>query len=93
MKLIVNAQLPIKLCEILNQVGLDSIHVDELPKGDETPDSEITKIADLENLMVVTRDFDFHHSHMTLGKPQKLFLITTSILRIDNFLIYSETIS
>lgn len=81
MKLIVDAQLPVKLCEILNQVGLDSIHVDELPKGDETPDSEITKTADLENLMVVTKDFDFYHSHMALGKPRKLFLITTGNLK------------
>lgn len=35
MKLIVDAQLPVKLCEILKQIGLESIHVDELPKGDE----------------------------------------------------------
>jgi predicted nuclease of predicted toxin-antitoxin system len=42
MKLIVDAQLPTKLCEILNQLGLESMHVDELPKGDETTDTEIT---------------------------------------------------
>ena len=43
MKLIVDAQLPPKLCEILNQLGISSIHVDELPKGDETFDLEIIK--------------------------------------------------
>lgn len=81
MKLIVDAQLPVKLCEILKQLGLESIHVDELLKGDETPDIEITKFADLENLIVVTKDFDFYHSHMALGKPKKLFLITTGNLK------------
>mgnify|MGYP006275393905 FL=1 len=81
MKLIVDAQLPVKLCEVLNQLGLESIHVDELPKGDETPDIEITNFADRENLIVVTKDFDFYHSHMTLGKPKKLFLITTGNLK------------
>ena len=81
MKLIVDAQLPVKLCEIRNQLGLESIHVDELPKGDETPDIEITKFADRENLIVVTKDFDFYHSYMTLGKPKKLFLITTGNLK------------
>lgn len=65
MKLIVDAQLPVKLCEILNQLGLNSMHVDELPQGDETPDAEITEFADLENLIVVTKDFDFYHSYMT----------------------------
>lgn len=29
MKLIVDAQLPTKLCEILNPLGLKSIHVNE----------------------------------------------------------------
>lgn len=81
MKLIVDAQIPAKLCEILNQLGLESIHVNELPKGDETSDLEITKFADRENLIVVTKDFDFYHSYMTLGKPKKLFLITTGNLK------------
>ena len=81
MKLIVDAQLPARLCEILNQLGLESIHVDALPKGDETSDIEITKFADRENLIVVTKDFDFYHSYMTLGKPKKLFLITTGNLK------------
>jgi len=81
MKLILDAQLPVKLCEILKQLGLESIHVDELPKGDETPDMEITKFADLENFIVVTKDFDFYHSYMALGRPKKLFLITTGNLK------------
>lgn len=81
MKLLVDAQLPIKLCEILEKIGLESIHVDELLKGDETPDIEIIKFADLENLIVVSKDYDFYHSHMALGKPRKLFLITTGNLK------------
>jgi len=81
MKLIVDAQLPVKLCEILLQLGLESIHVDKLPKGDETLDKEITKLADLEDLFVVTKDVDFYHSHMALGQPRKLFLITTGNLK------------
>ena len=36
MKLIVDTQLPVKLCEILKQPGQESILVDALPKGDET---------------------------------------------------------
>ena len=81
MKLIVDAQLPAKLCEVLSQLGLESIHVNELPEGDETPDMEITKFADRENLIVITKDFDFYHSHMTLRKPKNLFLITTGNLK------------
>ena len=81
MKLLVDAQLPNLLIEILSQLGLDATHVDDLPKGDETPDAEISTYADAHNLMVVTKDVDFYHSYMTVGKPKKLFLITTGNLK------------
>ncbi|MGM0580954.1 MAG: DUF5615 family PIN-like protein [Bacteroidota bacterium] len=50
-------------------------------RGDETPDMEITEYADRENLIVVTKDFDFYHSYMALERPKKLFLITTGNLK------------
>ncbi|MEQ8924796.1 MAG: DUF5615 family PIN-like protein [Fulvivirga sp.] len=73
MKLLVDAQLPIKLCEILKQLGLESIHVGMLPNGDESTDAEITEYSDKMNLMVLTKDIDFYHSHMTIGKPKDFF--------------------
>lgn len=75
MKLLVDAQLPIKLCDILNALGIESMRVDLLPKGDETPDIEIIEYADQANLMVVTKDIDFYHYHMTE------ILITTGNLK------------
>lgn len=81
MKLIVDAQLPVKLCEILKQQGIETMHVEELPYGDETPDMEIIKFADSQNFTVVTKDADFYHAHMALGKPKKLLLITTGNLK------------
>lgn len=81
MKLILDAQLPIKLSEILTNIGLDSIHVEQLPKGDETPDWEIIKYADFHDVFVATKDTDFYHSHMALGKPKKLLLITTGNIK------------
>lgn len=73
--------MPRKLCEILNLLEIESIHVDELPRGDESSDYEIIEYADLHDLIVVTKDSDFYHSHMSLGKPKKLFLITTGNLQ------------
>lgn len=81
MKFLIDAQLPVKLCEILEKFGLDSIHVDSLPKGDETSDVEIAKYADDNNLIVITKDFDFYHSHMVLQRPKKLFLISTGNIK------------
>jgi len=81
MKVIVDTQLPTKLCEIIDQLGIDAMHVDELSKGDETSDQEITEYADSNDLFIVTKDADFYHSFMTLQKPRKLLLITTGNLK------------
>lgn len=64
MKFLIDAQLSAKLCEILKQIGFDAIHVDELPRGDESPDREITVLADEHELIVISKDADFYHSHM-----------------------------
>ena len=100
MKLIVDAQLPNKLCEILNQLGINSIHVDELPEGDETSDSDIIQYADKNDLIVLTKDYDFYHSHMALGRPRRLLLITTGNIKNkqlfelfrNNFIIISKSL-
>lgn len=46
MKFVVDAQLPPLLCEILEIAGFNATHVDSLPKGDETSDTEIAIYAD-----------------------------------------------
>jgi len=73
MRFIVDAQLPNMLCDILHSVGFEAIHVDVLPKGDETPDEDISAYADREGLMVMTKDTDFYHSHMIRNSPKGLF--------------------
>jgi len=81
MKLLIDAQLPSKLCEILFDLGLESMHVLDLEHGDESTDNQISTYADKHDLIVITKDLDFYHSHMTLGIPNKLFLIGTGNLR------------
>ena len=81
MKFLIDAQLPSKLCEILKELDLEAIHVDDLAKGDETPDNEITNYADQNELIVITKDSDFYHSHMINGRPGKLLLLTTGNIK------------
>lgn len=81
MKFLVDAQLPAKLCEILNSAGLDAAHVDSLPNGDESSDRDISFYADQHGLIVITKDSDFYHSHMLLQQPKKLLLITTGNIK------------
>lgn len=81
MKFLVDVQLPPKLCEILKSVGLDSMHVDSLPKGDETSDKDISLFANENDFIVITKDTDFYHSHMIVGEPKKLLLIITGNIK------------
>ena len=101
MKLIIDAQLPRKLCNLLGTLGIDAVHVDQLPQGDESIDSEIARYADANQLTVVTKDLDFYNSHITLNSPAKLLLITTGNIRnkklfklfIDNYLQIKEALA
>lgn len=81
MRFLVDAQLPSKMCEILQSAGLDAIHLDSLPNGDESSGRDISLYADQHGLIVITKDSDFYHSHMILGQPKKLLLITTGNIR------------
>lgn len=67
--------------EFLQQIGLEALHVDALPAGDETSDKDIAEYADTHGYIVMTKDFDFYHSHMILGRPQKLLILTTGNIK------------
>ncbi len=81
MRFIVDAQLPAVLADHLESLGHDAIHVKRLPRGGDTRDSEITRFADNEGRVVVTKDLDFRHTHETGGHPNRLLLITVGNVR------------
>lgn len=70
-----------KLCDVLKKSGLESIHVNSLPEGDETPDEEIISFAHEKDFIIISKDIDFYHSHMLHNKPPKLHLITTGNIK------------
>ncbi|MGI5187902.1 DUF5615 family PIN-like protein [Promicromonospora sp. CA-289599] len=68
-RFIVDAQLPKSLAVRLTELGYDAIHVKELPAGGDTSDSEITKVADLDRRIVVTRTRTFGTRTRRAGTP------------------------
>ena len=77
MRFLVDAQLPLALAEELRALGHDVRHTRELPDKNETPDSEISRLADSEGRIVVSKDGDFVVSHLLGGSPGKLLQINT----------------
>jgi len=81
MKFLIDAQLPVGLKEILGELECDCIHAQSLPNRDKSTDVEIRKIADQENRILISKDFDFYYSHTRLNTPQKLLIVTTGNIK------------
>jgi predicted nuclease of predicted toxin-antitoxin system len=77
MRFLLDAQLPRKLSRLLATLGHDSIHTLDLPNQNRTSDAEINLLAASHDRVVVTKDADFVDSHLLLGQPPKLLLVST----------------
>jgi predicted nuclease of predicted toxin-antitoxin system len=76
MKFLVDAQLPRRMAAWLAAAGCDAIHTLDLPDANRTTDEQIHAIADREQRVVVTKDSDFVDSHVLLGQPARLLLVS-----------------
>lgn len=81
MRFLIDAQLPAELETLLKDFECDCLHVKTLPLKDKTSDAEIRKIADDQKRIVITKDFDFYYSHMAIGSPGQLLLVTTGNIK------------
>ena len=80
MKFIVDAQLPLKLAATLSAAGHDAVHTLNLPDMNRSSDSFITRLADTEGRIVISKDADFVISHILTGSPRHLLQISTGNL-------------
>ncbi len=80
MKFIVDAQLPLKLAVALTGAGHDAIHTLNLPKKNRSTAADITRLADLQGRIVISKDADFVISHIVNGSPRHLLQISTGNL-------------
>lgn len=55
--------------------GLEAIHVNEIFEGSVTKDIEISKFADLNKYVVISKDEDFENLHFAKQTPSKLIRV------------------
>lgn len=84
MKFLVDAQLPQYLAKALLLEGYDTIHTSSLGAQNRTPDQVISRIADSEDRILITKDSDFVASHYLEGSPAKLLLVSTGNIANDD---------
>lgn len=80
MKFIVDAQLPLKLAAALSAAGHDAVHTMNLPDMNRSSDSFITRLADTEGRIVISKGADFVTSHILTGSPRHLLQISSGNL-------------
>ena len=90
MEFLIDAQLPFRLKNWLNNKGFDALHADDLPGKSKTGDIEIADFADLESRIVITKDRDFLKLRILQTKPQNLLLITTGNINNKDLLALFE---
>jgi predicted nuclease of predicted toxin-antitoxin system len=76
-KFLIDAQLPARLALHLNDAGHDALHTLDLPEQNRTTDAEISRVADAEDRIVVSKDRDFRDSHLLSGSPARLLVVST----------------
>ena len=91
MKFLVDAQLPVRLARFLTDAGHDATHTSELPEGNRTTDTEINRLADANERVVVTKDRDFRDGHLLRGSPRHLLVVSTGNITNSDLLALFAT--
>jgi predicted nuclease of predicted toxin-antitoxin system len=80
-KFIVDAQLPRALAVALTAVGHQAIHTLDLPAKNLSSDTVITRLADAEGRIVMSKDADFVTSHIAAAFESVAYVeLTTSTI-------------
>jgi len=76
-KVLIDAQLPIRLKLWLLERGVDTLHAIDLPNKEFSTDKEIIEIAEKDQRVVITKDSDFFKHFLLNGVPRKIIFVTT----------------
>jgi predicted nuclease of predicted toxin-antitoxin system len=76
-KFVVDAQLPVRLAVALTAAGHDAVHTLNLPDKNRSSDLYITRLADSEGRVVISKDGDFVTSYIVHGSPLRRLQIST----------------
>lgn len=75
MKFICDVHISFKLVSRLKSLGYEALHVNELRNKWYSSDDEIRAYADLHDLILITKDYDFKNSYFVHRSPCKLIKI------------------
>lgn len=86
MKYLIDAQLPKRLCLLMQELGYDSIHTLDLENKNRTKDCDINTLSLIEQRVVISKDSDFIDSLLISEKPYKLLHVATGNISNNDLL-------
>lgn len=86
MNVLIDAMLPGRLSEVMENRGVDTLHTLDLPKGNRTSDRQIVRLAEAKNLIVISKDDDFLDRHLREDQPEKFLLVKTGNIGNDELI-------
>lgn len=92
MRFIVDAHLPKRITEVFANLGYESIHTSDLPKGNASDDRDIILVA-VNDGVLISKDDDFYQSFLLHGKPPKLILVKVGNMRLREVTSLFEKVS
>jgi predicted nuclease of predicted toxin-antitoxin system len=91
MHFLVDVHLPISLSKFLDkQENCVCTYVNQILQKWHTPDSEISKYADENHMVVITKDQDFKTSHFINKTPKRIIRITLGNISNKDLLQFIE---
>lgn len=79
MKFLVDAQLPRRFANWLNEAGYDALHTLDLPRKNLTTDQEVIARATRDGRIVISKDADFVQTFLIDGDPSLLLISVGNI--------------
>ncbi len=90
MKFIIDAQLPIALCDVIRNLGHEAKHTLDFENKNKTKDPEIVDFAFSTGATVISKDNDFYHSFILYGKPERLVQVKVGNLKLRSLISLFE---
>ena len=87
MKYLIDAQLPKRLCILMQDMGYNSTHTLDLLDKNRTKDRDINTLSCNERRVVISKDSDFVDSVLISEKPYKLLHVSIGNISNNELLI------
>ncbi|MBW8334272.1 MAG: DUF5615 family PIN-like protein [Prolixibacteraceae bacterium] len=75
MKFLCDVHISYKVVNYLSVAGFETIHINQILDRWNTKDKDICEYADKNDLIVITKDYDFLNSYFINGSPKKLIKV------------------